>query len=489
MEFAPQSLPAGLTLHKTLCMMRHRCPTDEQLGRQALSDMYNTQSDADSSRREFLKSSSVVTLMTLMGGGNLLAQTNAPAPASETKPASPKVKVGLIGLGAQGREILTQLSRLPLADIAAICDTYPASLRRAATAAPGAAQLPDYKAMLANKDIKAVIVATPTHQHKEIVIEALKAGKHVYCEAPLAHTIEDAREIAAAAKAASRQVFQSGLQIRSEPQRHFLLPFIRSGALGKFVMARAQWHKKTSWRASSPKPEREKELNWRLDKSLSLGLAGEIGCHAMDQALWFLNMQPVAVTGYGARSFWKDDGREVPDTVQARIEFPEGVFFTYDATLANSFDTQYEMFYGSDAAVMLRDSKAWLFKEADSPLLGWEVYARKEAFHDETGIALVANASKSVNQGDQPGQQQAPVDTSLFFALRNFVRNASDVGAAVEDFIATFGEDADALAEHLGKVHRQPAAGWQEGLQATILAIKTNEAIVTGKRIELAGLL
>ena len=109
------------------------------------------------------------------------------------------------------------------------------------------------------------------------MLAALKAGKHVYCEAPLAGSIEDAREIALAAKAAKNQVFQTGLQLRSDKQRLFLLPFIRTGALGKTVLARSQWHKKTSWRSASPNPDREKALNWRLSKATSLGLIGEIG--------------------------------------------------------------------------------------------------------------------------------------------------------------------------------------------------------------------
>src|SRR5215211_3876062 len=151
-------------------------------------------------RRDFLKSSSFATLMTMLGGVQLFGEPNS-APAA-TKIKLPKVKVGLIGLGSWGRELLNILGRLEQADIAAICDTYASSLRRSATAAPGATQSEDYKAMLDNKDIKAVIVATPTHQHKEIVLAALKAGKHVYCEAPMATSIEDAREISAAARAA-----------------------------------------------------------------------------------------------------------------------------------------------------------------------------------------------------------------------------------------------------------------------------------------------
>jgi len=432
-------------------------------------------------RRDFLKGGSVATLMTMLGGVELLAQ----APAADAKVDDTKVKVAVIGLGAWGREILNTLGRLPMAEIAAICDTYPASLRRAATAAPGAAQTPDYKTILANNDIKCVIVATPTHLHKEIALESLKAGKHTYCEAPLANTIEDARAIALAGKASKVALFQVGLQGRSDPQRHFLVPFIRSGALGRSVMARAQWHKKQSWRTASPNPEREKALNWRLDKSVSIGLIGEVGCHQIDQGNWFLSGMPTAITGFSRMSLWDSDGREVPDTVQAMIEYPGHVILDYDATLANSFDGTYEIFYGSDAAVMVRDNKAWLFKEVDAPLLGWEVYARKDTFYKETGIALVANASKSVQQAPKPGETQI-TNPILSTALEYFLKNAINVEIALNaETREAFKDDPDGLAEIFSKVQKRPAAGYLEGYQATVIAIKANEAAVSGKRIEL----
>jgi len=440
------------------------------------------ETEAGFNRRDFLKSGSATTLMTLLGGVPLFAEA-VPGEPAESKTVLPKVKCAVIGLGARGREILDTLGRLPQADVAAICDTYPASLRRSASAAPGATQTGDYKAILDNRDVKAVIVATPTHQHKEIVLASLKAGKHVYCEAPLANTIEDAREIAQAAKAASKLVFQSGLQMRSDPQRHFLLPFIRSGALGQPVMARAQSHQKQSWRFASPNPEHEKALNWRLDKAISLGLVGEIGLHQLDQAGWFLNAQPVSVTGFGTIAFWKDS-REVPDTVQAVIEFPAGVRLIYECTLANSFDADYELYCGSDAAIMLRENKAWMFKEVDSPLLGWEVYARKDTFYKETGIALVANATKLAAQGDKPIEQAPFPNSPLYYALEAFLRNTDEVSAAAEDFVSVFGsDDPQALAEHLAKIHRLPAAGYLEGFQAAVTAIKAHEAVMSGQRI------
>jgi predicted dehydrogenase len=435
--------------------------------------------------------------MTMLGGVELSAQNKA-ASAAETKAPAVKIKVAVIGLGARGREIIHTLARMPQAtppidaDIAAICDTYPPFLRRSASAAPGAVQTADYKTIFDDKDIKAVVIATATFQHKEIVLAALKAGKHVYCEAPLAGSIEDAREIALAGMAAKNLAFQVGLQKRSDKQRLFLLPFVRTGALGTPVLARSQWHKKTSWRANSPNPEQEKALNWRLHQETSLGLVGEIGIHPIDQAGWYLNALPTAVTGFGSINFWKDD-RDEPDTIQAVFEFPGGVRMIYDATLANSFDGEYEMLYGSDAALMMRESRAWMFKEVDAPLLGWEVYADKLKVFDDTGIALAAGKSKPppVDKQGKPILPDPMTTTPLFYALNNFLLTANELTQAADDYKASYGaDDVDGLMEEVGKKRREavvkrPAAGYLEGFQAAVTAVKANEAILTGKRVEI----
>jgi predicted dehydrogenase len=404
----------------------------------------------------------------------------AEAPAA--KSSGPKVKCGIIGLGAWGREILGTLQRQAEAEVVSLCDTYGVMLRRAAGNTPGAASVDDYRKMLEDKSVQAVFIATPSHQHKDIVIEALQAGKHVYCEAPMATTIDDAKAIAKAARGAVGQVFQPGLSLRSDPQRHFLLAFIRTGATGKHVMTRAQWHKKQSWRQTSSNPDREREINWRLSKDVSLGLAGEIGIHAMDSMSWLLKDLPKAVTGFGSVIHW-NDGRQVPDTIQAVLEFPGGVQGIYDATLANSFDGDYDLLLGSDAAVMMRGNKAWLFKEVDSPLLGWEVYARKDVFYKETGIALVANASKATAAEDNV-EPPPFTNTPLAFSLEAFLANCNEVSGGVEDFTATYdAADKQALAKHIAGLKMQHAATWKEGLEAAVVAIKTNEAIVGSKKI------
>jgi len=300
----------------------------------------------------------------------------------------------------------------------------------------------------------------------------------------MANTIEDAKEIARAARAAVGQVFHVGLAQRSEPQRNFLLKFVRSGALGKFVVSRAQWHKKQSWRQTSPNADREKAINWRLSKETSLGLIGEIGIHQLDVMSWYLKELPKAVTGFGGLLLWKD-GRDVPDTVQVVLEFGEGLQGIYDCTIANSFDSDYDCVYGTYAAVMTRGDKSWLFKEVDSPLLGWEVYARKEVFYKETGIALVADATKSTPAPQVAGAGPAFTKTPLYHSLAAFTANVVEVSGAVEDFKENYQtDDKKAIAKHLTTLKLAPYAGWEEGLETTVVACKSVEAIATGKRVE-----
>jgi predicted dehydrogenase len=320
-----------------------------------------------------------------------------------------------------------------------------------------------------------------------MALEALAAGKHVYCEAPLAHSIAEARAIALGARAAVGQVFQAGLQWRSDPQRHFLLPFIRSGALGRAVKGRAQWHKKSSWRQASPNGEREREINWRLRAATSPGLVGEIGIHALEQVGWFLNLQPVAVSGFGATVFWRDEGREVADTVEVVIEYEGGFRWNFQASLATSFDAEYELIHGSDATVMLRDGKAWMFKEVDSPLLGWEVYARKDQFYKESGIVLRVGGSKQTALGGDAAEAEAAGPPPVYFALEAFLGNCVETSESVADFKALFpNADQQALAESLGTIEFRKAASYADGFAATVLALKANEAVVKGWRLELS---
>jgi predicted dehydrogenase len=403
-------------------------------------------------RREFLVGAGAASLAMVLGGEAVAD----PAPAGDARP----VPCGVIGTGVQGRAILSVLARLPNAPVAAICDPYEAALKAATQAAPKAKTYSDYRQMLeSEKGLEAVFIATPSHLHKEPALAALQTGKHVYCEAPLATTVEDARAIATAGKGA-KGVFQAGLQQRANPLYLHVVKFIRTGVLGTVAQARAQWHRKQSWRRAARDPNVERRLNWRLYRESSAGLLGEVGTHQIDACSWFLRRLPTSVVGYGGILQWQDD-RETPDTVQCLLEYPGGVRMSYDATLANSFDGSYELVMGSDGAVYTREDRSWLFKEADAPQLGWEVYARKDRIGDETGIALVADATQLLAQGKNPAEAAA-------------ARGASGKNAlyyAVEEFVT---------AARTGK---KPAAGPLEGLQATVIALKAHEAVTGNSKV------
>ncbi len=427
-------------------------------------------------RRALLGRGGALALGLLVGGASGLHAEEITAPPAGTAPAVPQnapnpakpdgvpptpVGCAVIGLGEQGRELLTALQYVPGANLVWVCDTYEQSHKKALELFPKARAATDYKQVLDDKAVQAVWVATPSHLHKQIVLDALAAGKHVYCEAPLAHTLDDARAIAQAAKAASpRLIFHTGLQQRTNPQHNHVLQFVRTGALANVAACRSQWHKKTSWRRKAPTDARQTALNWRLQRETSPGLMGEIGIHQADVTNWFLKGVPTAVSGFGGTLAW-NDGRNVPDTVQTIFEYPNNVHLSYDATLANSFDGAYELFQGTDAAVLLRDGRAWMFKEADAPALGWEVYAYKEKLGDETGIALVADATKLLAAGKEPGKNREtdPTKGALYYAADVFLSGV--------------------------RSGKPTVCGPVEGFNATVTALKANEAVLTASRVVL----
>ncbi len=404
-------------------------------------------------RRDFIKLTAAA-MLTVFSEEELSASGLYQTPSLTGAP----VKFAVIGVGLWGREILATLSRLPSAEVIAICDTYEPYLKRGSEIAPKAASFTDYRKLLEAKDVEAVVIATPSHQHKEIALAALQAGKQVYCEAPLATTIEDAKTIALAAQQLPKQIFQSGLQGRSNALYQHVLQFVKSGVLGNPAQVIAQWNKKQSQRRAAPTPERERELNWRLYNKTSCGLIGEIGLHQLDLVNWYLKGFPTAVTGFGSTLNWNDD-RETPDTIQCIFEYPNKVRVMFTSTLVSSFSEAFTLFQGNNASLMMRERRGWMIKEADSPLLGWEVYARKEQVNNESGICMVADATKILEAGKEPGKEGSlePSQTALYRAFEHFTRSIRE--------------------------NTRTVCGALEGFQATALAIKTNEAILAGNRL------
>ena len=128
-----------------------------------------------------------------------------------------------------------------------------------------------------------------------------------------------------------------------------------------------------------------------------------------------------------------------------------------------------------------------MFKEVDAPTLGWEVYARKDQFYQETGIALSAGASHSTKSKGETAPESPFLQSTLHYALQAFLHNSIVTGDGVNNFVSSYGADADGLGEYLatlskGRLH---APDYKDGFEATVLAIKANEAVVKGEKVML----
>jgi predicted dehydrogenase len=400
----------------------------------------------DPDRRTFLRQTAGA-----LAGIALLPDFGEPAGLPQDRPLS----IGVIGTGRQGRAIVAELQKMPQVEIAALCDVSPARLQMAAGRLKAVAAFPDHRALLdARADVQALIVATPTHRHRGIVEDCLAAGRHVFCEAPVAATVEDCEAMAEAA-ASAKTVGQAGFQGRSNPIYRRAQPLV-DAELRQLVSLYAQHHRKTSWRFPGADAAAEREANWRLDPKVSTGLAGEVGAQQFDVMHWFRGGRyPVRAQGRGAIRLHKD-GRTVPDSIEVDLLWDDGLALRYQATLANSYGGQHEMLHGGQGAMRLAWTHGWLFKEADAPTQGWEVYAtRQEAFGQE-GIMLVADATKLAAQGLLKagiGLEHPP----LYYALADFVASVT-AGQAVRCTLA-------------------------EGARASIVGILANQAILTGEPV------
>ncbi|HYD02309.1 MAG TPA: Gfo/Idh/MocA family oxidoreductase [Phycisphaerales bacterium] len=389
----------------------------------------------------------------LAAAGGLAAVSLLPSVLPAAVRLDQPLTIGLIGVGRQGRAILTELATMESVKVVAVCDTDDNRLTSGKSRAAGADGFADYKAMLSTvKALDAVIIATPTHQHRQIAEDCIAAGKHVYCEAPLAHTAADAQAIARAAAGMSsgKKVFAVGFEGRANPVYQLARSFFRTDAFNDMIAMRAQFAQKTSWRFSAPDADRERRQNWRLDKGVSTGMIGEIASHQLDVAHWYRGQLPVSVRATGGIRLW-NDGREIADTVHAAFTYEDGAVFNWFGTLCSSFLGREEIFIGSSSTIKLGWSHGWMFKESDAPTQGWEVYANKQQFHNDVGITLIAGATKLAEQGKLKDGVGLP-NSSLYYSLESFIKAAAGQGKV--------------------------ACSAADGARSTIISILANQALI-----------
>src|SRR5687768_2883244 len=181
--------------------------------------------------------------------------------AASAQGANNRIRIGVIGTGGRARGLMTQLKRLPENEIVSLCDVYePRVLQAAEIAGPTATKVTDYRRMLDDRGIDAVVIGSPDHWHKAMTLDAVAAGKDVYVEKPVSHTIEEGAEMVKAIEA-SKQIVQTGTQQRSWD--HFILgkQIIDSGRLGQITLVHTYWYQHA--RAGTYSSVALEKLDWK----------------------------------------------------------------------------------------------------------------------------------------------------------------------------------------------------------------------------------
>jgi len=299
--------------------------------------------------------------------------------------ANQKVNIGWIGVGTRGNLAIEWLHNAPPDDVAvtAVCDTYQGYIARARNRVKTVwgsdpATYVDYRELLADRNVDAVFIMTPEHLHRDMAVAALQAGKHVYLEKPLAHTIEEGFEIMRAWEQ-SGKVVQVGTQNRSSSLYKKAKELIQQGYIGDVHYARAFWYRNSlpndpAWRYVIP-PEAtpqntdwnrflgtatkrpwdsQRYFQWRLYWDYSGGISTDLLVHQTDIVNFMLDKTvPRSCMTSGGIYRWTDktDDREVPDTLSAVYEYGDNFHINYSCYFGNDHYGYGEQVCGNEGTI------------------------------------------------------------------------------------------------------------------------------------------
>ncbi|HTS11555.1 MAG TPA: Gfo/Idh/MocA family oxidoreductase [Candidatus Limnocylindrales bacterium] len=317
----------------------------------------------DNSRRTFIKQAALGTAALWV------------APTSRILGANDRIRVGMIGVGGRGQDLLRQVIAVPNVELVAIADVYTRRWEEARRLAPKIDAVNDHRALLDRKDIDAVIVASPLHIHARHFLDSLAAGKDLYSEKTMTWSIPEADECLAAAKKSDR-VVQIGLQHESSGQLADARKWIADGLAGKVCsveswMSRNTPHGHGQWLRAIPsdcvplnvnwtaflngRPDIEfsafRFINWRLYWEFSGGNVTENMVHQISWIMSALDLDLPSSACMSGGIFSEKDGREVPDTISVVFEFPGDKLVTWQSTFSNDRYGLGERLLGSDGTI------------------------------------------------------------------------------------------------------------------------------------------
>jgi predicted dehydrogenase len=358
--------------------------------------------------------------------------------------ANDRMGIGIIGCGGRGNHHIGELEKLADShnlSIVAVCDVWKpqreaavARISKSFGSAPYACAR--YADLLARPDVDAVVIATPDHAHSPILADAARAGKHGYCEKPMASRLEDAIDAADAVQKAG-VVVQIGTQRRSEGRHKAAAKLVQSGILGTVSQVDTMWHRNVgSWARPYDNVMRE-EVDWdqflmgqterdwdprrfrcwHLFRDYSTGLPGLLGSHVTDIGVWYMDdLLPVNGVALGGTYVWKD-GREHCDTIECLWEFEKGFLLRYSNRLGNDYPFSEVTVYGTNGTL---DVSKWVVTPSGGA--GEGKLEEEISIPDEGSENHDANWIESIRENKVPN---APIEVGYAHSVASILASQS----------------------------------------------------------------
>jgi predicted dehydrogenase len=297
--------------------------------------------------------------------------------------ANDRIRLGAIGTGGRGQLLMRMANQAGGNAFVAVSDVYPLhSAKAKSTHAPAARELPDFRRILGDSSIDAVLIGSPDHWHVPMLLAAVAAGKDVYIEKPLTHSLEEGAGAIDAVRKSNR-VVQVGYQQRSYPHIIEARQILQSGALGHIPLVQSYWYQNYNrplsttesglegidWKAwlgaATPRdPDEYRYRRWRWFWDYGNGTLTDLYSHWVDTIHWLMDdYQPLTAQATGANTHFKE--WECPDTLTASYRYSKGFVSTYDSTLVQSFEDGGMVFRGDNATLRLDRGGYDLFTEED----------------------------------------------------------------------------------------------------------------------------
>ena len=354
-----------------------------------------------------------------------------------------KITVGFIGAGIRGSELLGVACGIG-AKLAMVCDLYDGHLRRAQEIVPGTPVTRRFEEVLENAEIESVVIATSDHWHAPIAIAAMRAGKDVYCEKPMAHSIPEALEMVRVSRETGRLV-QVGSQSVSMTSTQKAKAWFDSGAVGKVYMVQCSIYRPDTigaWRYPVPPDATPETIDWerflgnapkrpfdarrffrfRNWWDYGTGVAGDEYVHLLSRVHYVLGIQyPLSAVAEGGLYKWLGD-REVPDIHNTLYEYP-GFTVQVSANLISNWEGgEIVRFMGELGTIELTEESATLFpytpsEDYDYPLESWPQNLRNHFKPDPKDYAAAIAAA---NQPQRPPEKFKQTGEGTEDHMRNF---------------------------------------------------------------------